>query len=86
MPRVQHVNRFFDSCFSFCFVLLVCVCVLCALHGRLTAIDGLEGLTGLSELYLSHNVIENAHGLDSQVLVLGSPLRCTAVSMLIWGR
>lgn len=35
--------------------------------GRLTAIEGLEGLTELRELYLSHNVIENAHGLESQV-------------------
>lgn len=34
---------------------------------RLTAIEGLEGLTELRELYLSHNVIENAHGLESQV-------------------
>lgn len=34
---------------------------------RLTVIEGLEGLTELQELYLSHNVIETAHGLDSQV-------------------
>lgn len=37
------------------------------LLGRLTVIDGLEGLTELQELYLSHNVIETAQGLDSQV-------------------
>jgi len=33
---------------------------------RLTAIEGLEGLTELRELYLSHNVIEDAQGLESQ--------------------
>lgn len=36
---------------------------------RLTSIEGLEGLTGLSELYLSHNLIESAEGLESQVHV-----------------
>ena len=34
---------------------------------RLTAIEGPEELTELRELYLSHTVIENAHGLESQV-------------------
>ncbi|CAM9288505.1 unnamed protein product, partial [Hapterophycus canaliculatus] len=34
---------------------------------RLTAIEGLEGLTELRELYLSHNAIESAQGLESQV-------------------
>ncbi len=41
--------------------------MLCRRSYRLTAIEGLEGLTELRELYLSHNVIENAHGLESQV-------------------
>ena len=35
---------------------------------RLTAIEGLEGLT-LRELYLAHNAIESAAGLESQVLL-----------------
>lgn len=35
---------------------------------RLTAIEGLEGLT-LRELYLAHNAIESATGLESQVIL-----------------
>ena len=46
---------------------------------RLTAIDGLEGLMELRELYLSHNVIESAEGLGSQVRSWGQLVICFTV-------
>lgn len=46
------------------------------LYVRLTSIDGLEGLNALAELYLSHNLIESAIGLESQVCIHDALLLC----------